>query len=43
MGALEEHWADEEKKKNTIVEERFTFFEIENKLRVIAGNVVENI
>ena len=43
MGALADHWAEEEKKRNTIVEERFTFFQIENKLRVIAAEAVESV
>ena len=41
--ALQNHWQDKEKTKNIIVEERFTFFQIENRLRKIATEVVESI
>ena len=42
--ALTNKWdEDAERKKRTIVEERFTFFQIENKLRKIAAEAVESV
>ena len=44
LGALANKWDYEaEKKKKTIVEERFTFFQIENRLRKIAAEAVEAV